>query len=94
MNRRYLRRGVYLAFGIILCAALAFVVCMGFGYDGTCGGFFPGLSARRPCSFVDYMLGDALAIAMIFAVSYWPVALALLLMAPAVGYFLDCRASR
>jgi hypothetical protein len=43
---------------------------------------------------LDYIFGDMVAIAMIFAVIYWPVILALMVLPPIVGYLLDRRASR
>jgi hypothetical protein len=94
MSRRYLLRGVYVACGIFLCIAAVAVVSLAFGYDGKCGGFFPGLSARKACSFWEYVSGDMLVFTMILAVTFWPLLLALLVLPPLVGYAFDRRARR
>jgi hypothetical protein len=94
MNRRYLLRGAWVACGILLCIAIVFVVLTGFSYDGKCGGFFPGLSVRKPCSFSEYMSGDMLVIAMILGATFWPLVLALLVLPPVVGYLFDRRRPR
>ena len=94
MSRRYLRCGVWIACGILLCIAIVFVVLAGFSYDGKCGGFFPGLSVRMPCSFWEYASGDMLVIAMIMGTTFWPLVLALLVLPPVVGYLFDRRGQR
>ena len=94
MSRRYLLRGVWVACGILLCIAIAFIVLMGFSFDGQCGGFFPGLSVRKPCSFWEYMSGDVLVIGMILGETFWPLVLALLALPPLVGYLVDLRGHR
>jgi hypothetical protein len=94
MRRRYFLRGVWVACGILLCAAILFAVSTAFSYDGKCGGFFPGLSVRRSCSFWEYISGDMVAIAMILALTFWPLVLMLLLVPPFVGHLLDRRARR
>jgi hypothetical protein len=94
MSRRYLRRGMYVAGGVLLCVAIVSVVNLGIAYDGKCGGYFPGLSVRRSCSLWEYVSGDMVAIAMVLVAALWPVLLALLLLPPFVGYLLDRRARR
>ena len=94
MSRRYLLRGMYVAWGILFCVAIISVVNLGIAYDGKCGGFFPGLSVRRPCSLWEYVSGDMLAIAMVLVAAFWPLLLALLVLPPFVGYLLDRRAGR
>lgn len=94
MNRRYFRRGVWVACGIVLCIAIVSVVLMGFSYDGRCGGFFPGLSVRKPCSFWEYVSGDMLVIALIMVTTFWPLVLVLLVLPPVVGYLFDRRVQR
>jgi hypothetical protein len=94
MRRTNLRRGVYVACGILLCLAIVFVASALFGFDGLCGGFFPGLSARKPCSLWGYLSGDALVFAMILMIKLWPVVLALSVLPPMVGYWIDRRGSR
>jgi hypothetical protein len=94
MKRLNLLRGVYVACGIVLCAAIVFVATAIFGYDGLCGGFFPGLSVRKPCSMWSYMSGDMLVVAMILLATFWPLVLALLLLPPVVGHLIDRRATR
>ena len=94
MSQRPLLRGAGIAFAVLLCIALVFVVRMGFSYDGKCGGFFPGLSARKPCSFLEYVIGDMLVIAMFLVDAFWPLLLAFLVLAIFVGYFLDRRGHR
>jgi hypothetical protein len=91
MKRRYLLRGVYVALGIVLCIAIAFLVSVAFSYDGKCGGFFPGVSAPDPCSFWEYLSEDIALFAILLAVAYWPIALSVLLLPPLVGYWLDRR---
>jgi hypothetical protein len=63
-------------------------------YDGKCGGFFPGMSARRPCSLWQYATGDMLAIAMVLAITYWPVVIMLLILPFFIGYLFDRRQLR
>ena len=94
MRGRYLKRGMYITCGMLLCMVIVGVVTMGLGYDGKCGGYFPGLSVRRSCSFWNYLSGDALVIAMIMAVAFWPAVLALSVLPPFVGYLFDRRAKR
>jgi hypothetical protein len=94
MMRRNLLRGAYVACVILLCVAIVSAVNLGLSYDGKCGGFFPGLSARRPCSFWEYFSGDMVAIAMILVLAFWPLLLALLVLPPFVGYLLDRRRKR
>ena len=91
-KRRYFRRGLYAAGGIALCIAIVVPVCLAFSYDGKCGGFFPGLSVRRLCTFWDYATGDMLVIVMILGEALWPFALGLLLLPPIAGYLFDRRA--
>lgn len=81
-------RGVYIAGAVLLCLAIIFALRMGFSYDGKCGGFLPEVSAPRPCSLWAYMTGDVLAIALIVAVTYWPLLLLLIVAAVLLGYFL------
>lgn len=88
---RYFVRGVYVACGMLLCFLIIYFVQIGLSYDGKCGGFFPGLSVRKPCSFWDYLSGDVLAIAMIMGGALWPVAVALLALPPLAGYWFDRR---
>jgi hypothetical protein len=94
MKRPNLRRGVHVACGILVCVGIVFVASAVFGYDGSCGGFFPGLSVRKPCSMWAYVSGDMLVIAMVLLITYWPLMLALLIVPVAVGYWIDRRGSR
>ena len=94
MRRPNLLRGVYVSCGIVLCVALLVVGSAAFGYDGLCGGFFPGVSARTPCSIWGYISGDMLVIAMILTITFWPLMLALLVLPPLVGYLMDRRKTR
>jgi hypothetical protein len=73
--------------------AIIHVVNILVSYDGKCGGFFPGLSVRRPCSLWQYATGDMLAIAMVLAITYWPAVLMLLVLPPLVGHLFDRRLS-
>jgi len=91
VRRRYFLCGVYIAGSIALCIAIAALVLMGSSYNGKCGGFFPELSAPRPCSFSEYMFGDVVAISMILLGTSWPVMLILFIVPPFVGYLLDRR---
>ena len=94
MSRRHVLRGASIAFGVLLCIAIVFVVRMGYSYDGKCGGFFPGLSARMPCSFLEYVFGDMLVIAILLVDAFWPWLLAFLVLPIFVGYLLDRRGHR
>ena len=85
---------MYVAGGVLLCVAIVSVVNLGIAYDGKCGGFFPGLSARRSCSLWEYISGDMLVIGMILVAAFWPSVLAVLILPPFVGYLLDRRARR
>jgi hypothetical protein len=91
MKRRYFLRGVYVAFGIVLCIAIALLVQVGFSYDGKCGGFLPALAGPRPCSFLEYVFANMLLFALLLGAAYWPFVLVLLFLPPFVGYLLDRR---
>ena len=56
----------------LLIVAVTFAVNLGISFDGSCGGFFPGLWARQPCSAREYATRDLVAIAVLLDVSYWP----------------------
>ena len=92
MRRRYFLRGVYVACGIVLCAATVLLVQIGFSYDGKCGGFLPALAGPRPCAFWEYLFGNAFLFALLLGATYWPLVLAFLFLPPLVGYLLDRRA--
>jgi hypothetical protein len=89
IGRKYFRRGVYVTCGVLLCLTMVYVVDMAISYDGKCGGFFLGMSARRPCSLWQYATGDMLAIAMVLAITYWPVLLMLLILPSFIGHLFD-----
>jgi len=94
MARPNLRRGVYVTCGMLFCIAIAFVASAAFGYDGFCGGFFPGVSAPRQCSLWGYLSGDMLVFALILTITFWPAWLALLVLPPIVGFWIDRRGTR
>jgi hypothetical protein len=94
MKRPNLLRGAYVTCGMLLCIAIVFVASAVFSYDGLCGGFFPGVSTRQPCSLWGYMSGDMLVIAMILMITFWPLVLALLVLPPLVGIWIDRRGTR
>jgi uncharacterized membrane protein YhaH (DUF805 family) len=91
VRRRYFLRGVVVAGILAVCIAAASLILMGSSYNGKCGGFFPGSSAPKPCSLMEYMFGDVVAISLILLGSFWPVLLVLLSVPPLVGYLLDRR---
>jgi len=91
-KRRYFLRGVYIACGVFLCVAIALVVQAGLLYDGKCGAIFPALAGPKPCSFLDFVVGNVLWIGLVLGVVYWPLFLALLGLPPFVGYLIDRRA--
>jgi hypothetical protein len=90
-RRAYFLRGLYVTCGALLCITGVYVADMVIAYDGKCGGFFPGISARHACSLWEYATGDMLAIAMVLAISYWPVMLALLILPSFIGHLFDRR---
>jgi hypothetical protein len=90
-KRIYLWRGVFIACAAVLCLAMVFTAWMGTSYDGKCGGFFPELSVRRACSFWEYMSGDVFAMALIVGLAYWPLLMALMILAVVLGYFIHRR---
>lgn len=90
-KRRYFVRGMYVTCGILLCTAIALLVQIAASYDGKCGGFFPGLAAPRPCSFLEYVGGNFVLLVVILGTAYWPVLLALVFLPPLVGYLYDRR---
>jgi hypothetical protein len=90
VRRSYFLRGVFVAGALAVCLAIVSLALMGSSYNGRCGGFFPG-SAPRPCSLMEYMFGDVVAISMILLDTFWPVVLILLIVPPFVGYLLDRR---
>lgn len=85
--------GLYLAGGLVLCSAVVFFVRMGFAYTGSCGGYFPGVSSPRPCSFGEYVVGDVAVIGLLLVLTYWPLALTALVVPPSVGFWLDRRSA-
>jgi hypothetical protein len=80
--------------GLLLCLAIAYSVEILISFDGKCGGFFPGTSTRRACSLWQYATGEMLAIAMVLAITYWPLVLMLLIFPSLIGYLLDRRQMR
>ena len=94
MRRPHLLRGLQVSCGILLCIVIVFVLAAAFGYDGLCGGFFPGLSVRKSCSLWGYMSGDMFVIALILMLTFWPLGVALLVLPPIVGYWFDRRGTR
>jgi hypothetical protein len=92
MRGRYFLRGLYVAGGIVLCTAIVLLVQIGLSYDGKCGGFLPALAGPRPCSFWEYVAGNALLFAVLLGATYWPLVLAFLFLPPFVGHLLDRRA--
>ena len=92
IRRRYFLRGLYVAGGVLLCIAIVLLVQIGLSYDGKCGGFLPALAGPRPCSFWEYVVGNALLFALILGATHWPLVLAFLFLPPFVGYLLDRRA--
>jgi hypothetical protein len=92
MRRRYFLRGVYVACGIVLFIVIVLLVQIASSYEGTCGGFLPALAGPRPCSFWEYVLGNALLFVLPLGATYWQLVLAILFLPPIVGYFIDRRA--
>ena len=78
----------------LLIVAVTFAVNLGIAFDGSCGGFFPGLWARQPCSAREYATRDLVAIAVLLDVSYWALVLGLLILPPFLGHLIDLRQSR
>lgn len=93
-RHKHFLQGVYVTCGLLLCAAIFYIVDMVISYDGMCGGFFTGLSAREPCSFWQYATGEMPAIAMVVATPLWPLVLMVLILPSLAGYIIDRRRSR
>jgi hypothetical protein len=74
--------------------AIAFVVQLGFSYNGKCGGFLPWLAGSKACTFWEYVSETSLLVALILWDTYWPLILALLLLPAFVGYLFDRRGQR
>ena len=88
--RAHGRRALRLALVVVAALVVVGVAGLALSYDGRCGGYFPGLSAPRPCSRWAYLTGDGLAIVLVLSVSYWPLLLVLAFL-PVIGYWLDRR---
>jgi hypothetical protein len=88
---RNLRLGVVVAGGLLLCATIALIAMLGYSYDGKCGGYIPGLSGPRPCSFVDFVSGSVVLYILLLGVHYWYLAIAIVVLPPLAGYLLDRR---
>lgn len=63
-SRCHFRRGVAVTGGLALGLAVLAVAVLLASYDGRCGGFFPGLSAPRPCSRWEFVAADGPAIGL------------------------------
>jgi uncharacterized membrane protein len=90
-NQSRVFRSFCIAGVVLLCMALIFALRMGFSYDGKCGGFLPEVSAQRPCSLWAFMTGDVVAIAVVLAITYWPVVLMLIILSVLTGYYFGRR---
>jgi hypothetical protein len=91
MRGRHFRRGALVVLGMFVGIAIVLLVVIGLSYDGKCGGFMPWLAGARPCSLLTYVTGNVALLAALLGFTYWPIALALLLLPPFVGYLLDRR---
>ena len=90
-HRRYFLRGVGVTIASLLIVAVTFASTLGIAYDGSCGSFFPGLSARQSRSAWEYATGDLVAIAVLLAVGYLPLVLGLLILPPFLWHLIDLR---
>ena len=86
----HLRRGLAIAAALALALVAVAVAAVAGAYDGRCGGYFPGLSAPRPCSLGEYLAGDLPALLLLLGASYWPCLL-LVALPPAIGWWRDRR---
>lgn len=93
-RQQYLRRGIYIACALVAGAIGVFVTCMALSHDGKCSGVFPGLSEPQHCSLWQYLTGEGLAVALLLLLTYWPLVAVVVVLPPAVGYFLDRRETR
>jgi len=91
VTRRYFWWGLGGTLAVFLCVAIGIVVQIAFSYDGKCGGLMPFLAGPKPCPFWEYVSGGAILALAILWGTYWPLILALLVLATAIGYFLDRR---
>lgn len=87
-SRRHFRRGIAVTGGLALGLAMLALALLLASHDGRCGGYFPGLSAPRPCSRWDFVAADGPAIVLVLGADYWPLLLAL---PPAIGRWRDRR---
>jgi hypothetical protein len=90
-RRTYSWWGVRVSCSIVLCIAVVALVRIAMAYNGTCGGFWPGLSASHPCSFWDHTSFYIILTVGILGIVYGPILLGILLVPPLVGYWLDRR---
>ena len=95
------------AFGVLVvpCIFAYFFVTLASAYDGDCGGLMPFLAGARPCSLLEYLLREALFLALVatgFLVwEHW-VAIVLLVAVPValgllfrrLGHQSEARASK
>lgn len=90
-QRSYRRRGMYFSCSTVLCLAAALFLQSASGYDGTCGGLWPGLGASYPCSFSAHMSFWLPFAVGVYGMVYGPTLAGVLLIAPLVGCLLDRR---
>jgi hypothetical protein len=91
---RHFRQGLYGALAILAFAAIAIIVQIALSYDGKCGGLIPALAGPKPCPFWEYMTAQVSFTALILALTYWPLIVALLVLPAAAGYLLDRQKAR
>ena len=89
VRRRYFWWGLGGAFAVLSCFAIGIVVEIAFSYDGECGGLVPFLASPKPCPFWEYVSGRATFALAILWSTYWPFALALVVVAASFGYSID-----
>jgi hypothetical protein len=87
--RRYFLCGLLVPIAILIVTSIIIILNIAFSYDGKCGGLLPWLAGSKPCSLWEYVSGNTLAVFAVLWISYWPFALALLLISTLIGFFLD-----
>jgi hypothetical protein len=93
-ERENLRLGVYLSCVIVLFISVFYFVTFAVSFHGKCGLSWTGLTTSVECSIVDYasfIFKLTIFAIAVTAITFWPIALGILVLPPLIGYLLDRR---